>query len=158
MDRNGIELWRQLNLQYAPKTKGRAFSILGAYMNYPSFDKSRSLLEHIQLLERVRTEYRKASGVELADDIQLSVLVRCLPKHIQQHVQLQLKEDSTYNDVRSAVLGLRERDPELVREEDLHRVGRGAELCSFKWRPCTHGNRRGDLEREREVQGQGQEC
>ena len=105
VDRNGIELWRQLNLQYAPKTKGRAFSILGAYMNYPSFDKSRSLLEHIQLLERVRTEYRKASGVELADDIQLSVLVRCLPKHIQQHVQLQLKEDSAYNDVRNAVLG-----------------------------------------------------
>ena len=61
VDRNGIELWRQLNLQYAPKTKGRAFSILDAYMNYPSFDKSRSLLEHIQLLERVRTEYRKAS-------------------------------------------------------------------------------------------------
>ena len=105
VDRNGIELWRQLNLQYAPKMKGRAFSILGAYMNYPSFDKSRSLLEHIQLLERLRTEYRKASGVELADDIQLSVLVRCLPKHIQQHVQLQLKEDNTYNDVRSAVLG-----------------------------------------------------
>ena len=105
VDRNGIELWRQLNLQYAPKTKGRAFSILGAYMNYPSFDKGRSLLEHIQLLERVRTEYRKASGVELADDIQLSVLVRCLPKHIQQHVQLQLKEDSAYNDVRNAVLG-----------------------------------------------------
>ena len=43
--------------------------------------------------------------MELADDIQLGVLVRCLPKHIQQHVQLQLKEDSTYNDVRSAVLG-----------------------------------------------------
>ena len=57
------------------------------------------------MLERVRAEYRKASGVELADDIQLSVLVRCLPKHIQQHVQLQLKEDSTYNDVRNAVLG-----------------------------------------------------
>ena len=28
-------------MQYAPKTKGRAFSILGAYMNYPSFDKTR---------------------------------------------------------------------------------------------------------------------
>ena len=64
MDRNGIELWRQSNLQRAPKTKGRAFRILGAYMNYHSFNKYRSLLEHIQLLERVRTEYRKASGVE----------------------------------------------------------------------------------------------
>ena len=102
---SGLLRGRTLRILRAPKTKGRAFSILGAYMNYPSFDKSRSLLEHIQLLERVRTEYRKASGVELADDIQLSVLVRCLPKHIQQHVQLQLKEDSTYNDVRSAVLG-----------------------------------------------------
>ena len=81
-------------MQVAPKTKGRAFRILGAYMNYPSFDKSRSLLGHIQLLERVRTVYRKAS-----------VLVRRLPKHMQQHVQLQLKEDSSYGDVRNAVLG-----------------------------------------------------
>ena len=80
VDRNGIELWRQLNLQYAPKTKGRAFSILGAYMNYPSFDKSRSLLEHIQLLERVRTEYRKGSGVELADDIQAQCFGEVLTK------------------------------------------------------------------------------
>ena len=44
--------------------------------------------------------------MELADDIQLSVLVRCLPKHIQQHVQLQLKEDSTFNDVRKCCFGL----------------------------------------------------
>ena len=43
MDRNGIELWRQSNLQRAPKTKGRAFRILGAYMNYRSFNKCRSL-------------------------------------------------------------------------------------------------------------------
>eukprot|EP00434_Breviolum_minutum_P040749 symbB.v1.2.036227.t1/scaffold5065.1/size52819/1 len=105
-DRNGLEVWRQLNIQFAPRTKGRAISILSAYMNYPQFDKNKSFLENIQLLERVRGEYRKASNVELADDIQLSVLVRCLPRHVQQHVQLQMmmKEESTYAEVRAAVL------------------------------------------------------
>ena len=103
-DRNGLEVWRQLNIQFAPRTKGRAISILSAYMNYPQFDKNKSCLENIQLLERVRGEYRKASNVELADDIQLSVLVRCLPRHVQQHVQLQMKEESTYAEVRAAVL------------------------------------------------------
>ena len=61
--------------------------------------------------------------MELAD-IQLSVLVRCLPKHIQQHVQLQLKEDSTCNDVRNAVLGY-----ENVTQNRRRRSSRSLEWC-----------------------------
>ena len=96
-DRNGMEVWRQLHLQFAPRTKGRAISLLTAYMHFPAFDKGKSFLENIQNLERVRGEYRKASNVEIADDIQLSVLVRCLPRHVQQHVQLQMREESSYS-------------------------------------------------------------
>lgn len=44
-------------------------------------------------------------GTALSDDLQLSVLVRCLRKHIQQHVQLQMSESSTYDQVRSLVFG-----------------------------------------------------
>lgn len=56
-------------------------------------------------LERLRTEYARASGTDLADDIMLSILVRSLPKHIQQHIQLQMDESSTYSKVRELVLG-----------------------------------------------------
>ncbi len=56
------------------------------------------------MLLGLRNEYRRSSGVELADDISLSILVRCLPKALQQHVQLQLREDSSYSTVRSLVV------------------------------------------------------
>ena len=94
----------KLVVQYSPKTKGRAISVLSAYMNFPAFDKSKTFLEHIQSLERVRTEYRKVAGVDIGDDLQLSVLIRCLPKYLQQHIQLQLTESSSYQNVRDAVL------------------------------------------------------
>ena len=52
-ERNGYEVWRQLIVQYSPKTKGRAISVLSAFMNFPAFDKSKTFLENIQSLERV---------------------------------------------------------------------------------------------------------
>ena len=88
----------------ALKTKGRAISVLFGFMNFPAFDKSKTFLENIQSLERVRTEYRKVAGIDIGDDLQLSVLIRCLPKYLQQHIQLQLTESSTYQNVRDAVL------------------------------------------------------
>ena len=103
-ERNGYEVWRQLVVQYSPKTKGRAISVLSAYINFPAFDKSKTFLEHIQSLERVRTEYRKVAGVDIGDDLQLSVLIQGLPKYLQQHIQLQLTESSSYQNVRDAVL------------------------------------------------------
>eukprot|EP00435_Cladocopium_sp_Y103_P063021 s303_g24.t1 len=98
--RNGFEVWRQLSQLFMPRTKSRAISILAALMNIPSFTlKDRTLLDQVLGLERLRTEYVRSSGVDLPDDIMLSVLVKALPKAIQQHVQLQLNESSTYNEV-----------------------------------------------------------
>ena len=102
--RNGFEAWRQLLSQYQPRTRARSISMLSALMNFPQFNKSQTIIEQIQGFERLRNEYRRSSGVDLADDVSLSILVRCLPKALQQHVQLQLKEDSTYNSVRSMVV------------------------------------------------------
>ena len=67
-------------------------------MGVPSFTtKDRTLLDQVLGLERMRAEY-------VPDDIMLSVLVRALPKAIQQHVQLQLSETSTYDQVRAMVV------------------------------------------------------
>ena len=103
-NRNGYEAWRQLLSQYQPRTRARSISMLSALMNFPAFNKNQTIVEQIQGFERLRSEYRRSSGVELADDISLSILVRCLPKALQQHVQLQLREDSSYSTVRSLVV------------------------------------------------------
>ena len=102
--RNGFEAWRQLLSQYQPRTRARSISMLSALMNFPPFNKTQTIIEQIQGFERLRNEYRRSSGFDLADDVSLSILVRCLPKALQQHVQLQLREDSTYGTVRSMVV------------------------------------------------------
>ena len=102
--RNGFEAWRQLLSQYQPRTRARSISMLSALMNFSPFNKTQTIIEQIQGFERLRNEYRRSSGIDLADDVSLSILVRCLPKALQQHVQLQLREDSTYGTVRSMVV------------------------------------------------------
>ena len=104
-ERNGFEVWRQLIQLYLPKTKSRSISLLSALMNIPNFTtKDRTLLDQILGLERLRSEYVRASGTDLDDNIMLSVLVRALPKGIQQHIQLQMSENSTYSQIRDLVL------------------------------------------------------
>ena len=75
--------------QYQPRTRARSISMLSALMNFPQFNKSQTIIEQIQGFEWLRNEHRRSSGVDLADDVSLSILVRCLPKALQQHVQLQ---------------------------------------------------------------------
>ena len=91
---NGLEVWRQLNCLYTQRTKGRSLALLNAIMSYPSFSKDRSTLEQVQNLERVADEYRRSSGRDISDDILLSTLVRVLPRDVQRHVQLTMKEIS----------------------------------------------------------------
>ena len=103
-DRNGLEVWRQLVSAFQPHTKSRAVSLLTALMNLPPFGKDRSLREQIQSLDLMRNEYRRAAGREVPDDVALATLTRVLPNHIRQHVQLQMTESSTYDQVRTSVL------------------------------------------------------
>ena len=103
-DANGLEVWRQLNSLYMPRTKGRSLALLNAIMSYPNFQKDRSTLEQVQNLERVADEYRRSSGRDISDDILLSTLVRVLPRDVQRHVQLTMSETSTYAEVRELVV------------------------------------------------------
>ena len=78
---------------YTPRTKSRALGILSALMTHPAFTREKTLLEQVQGLERIADEYRKSSGAEVADD---TTLVKCLPKQLQQYVQLNMTETSTF--------------------------------------------------------------
>ena len=102
--RNGLEVYRQLVKLYTPNTKPRSMAILSAIMNLPHFGKEKSLYDHVHGLDRLIAEYQKACGTSVSDDVALSVLVRCLPGHIRQHVQLSLDDASSYADVRTKVL------------------------------------------------------
>eukprot|EP00438_Fugacium_kawagutii_P026160 Skav230005 [mRNA] locus=scaffold5058:3896:10669:+ [translate_table: standard] len=99
-ENNGLETWRQLFELYSPRTKTRSLAILSAIMSHPQFTGARTILEQIQGLERMSDEYRKASGVDVNDDLLLTTLVRCLPRQLQQHVQLTMDENATFRQIK----------------------------------------------------------
>ena len=86
-DRNGLEVYHQLLQQVQPSSKSRALSLLQAYMQAPMFVKEKALREQVLGLERLRSEYQKCAGVNVSDDLALSILVKCLPNHSKQHIQ-----------------------------------------------------------------------
>ena len=102
-ERNGFEVWRKLVQLFSPKTKSRSISLLAALMNIPAFSlKDKTLMDQILGLERLRTEYMRSSGTDVADDLMLSILVKSLPKALQTHIQLQIQ--STQRMLRSGNL------------------------------------------------------
>ena len=101
---NGLEVWRQLHALFVPRTKVRSMAILNAIMGFPSFSKEKTLLEQVQMLERLGDEYRKASGSDISDDILLTTLVRALPRPVQQHIQLGMTNTTTYQEVKDRLV------------------------------------------------------
>ena len=100
--RNGFEVFSKL---YTPNTRPRSMAILTAIMNLPAFGKERTLYDHVQGLDRLISEYQKSCGQAVPEEVCLSVLVRCLPGHIRQRMQLSLDQTSKYSDIRNKVLG-----------------------------------------------------
>ena len=103
-NRCGFEVWRQMVNIYAPKSKMRSMALLNAIMSYPAFEKSKTLREQLDGMERVAAEYERVSGRAIDPHVMLGTLLRCLPQAIKQHVQLSMDESSTYESVRQYVL------------------------------------------------------
>ena len=104
-ERNGVEVLRQLIDLYVPSSRSRSIALLQAFLQFPAFTRDRTMLEQILALERLRNEYQTCSGKEVSDDLALSVLVKSLPQHVRQHIQLQMSETTTYADTRARILG-----------------------------------------------------
>ena len=103
-DGNGLEVWRELTCQLAPRTRARSLSLLQAFLNHPNFSKEKHLLEQVLGLERIAEEYHTVAKEEISDNTKLSVLLRVVPQQLRQHLQLQLDEAATYAVVRERVL------------------------------------------------------
>lgn len=103
-DRNGYEVLRQLVDLYTPSSRTRSIALLQAFLHFPSFVKERTMLEQILAMERLRAEYQQCSGKDVSDDLALSVLVKALPRKVREHIQLQMTDTTTYQEIRGKVL------------------------------------------------------
>ena len=122
---NGLEVWRQLHSLFVPQTKVRSMAILGTIMSFPSFTKDRTLLEQMQILERLGDEYQRASGVNISEEILQTVLVRSLPKAVQQHIQLGMTNTTSYQEIRDRVVAYEKVSSSWTKDRILIECGGG---------------------------------
>ena len=96
---------RNRPLKVLRAVEGRnGLSLLQAVLNFPSFTKDKTYLEQILNLERIIDEYQKVSNEALSSNTKLSVLLRVIPQHLRQHVQLSMTETTSYDEVRERVV------------------------------------------------------
>ena len=102
--RDGFWLWRALNQQFMPHTRQRSLALATAISNYPAFSGSKSVLENVLQLEHVIDEYESASGNTYPSGLKRSTLPRCCRKELRDHLQLNMRADTSYETVREAIL------------------------------------------------------
>ena len=103
-NQHGYEVMRVLHQTFQPRTRSRAMAIITAIMATPAFNKQSTIREQVHAFERACSEYLKASGKEVSEDVKFSILLRSLPKYLRDHINLSLSEDTSYDQVREQIL------------------------------------------------------
>ena len=102
--RDGFRLWKELHREYLPSTRARSLAIAQALATYPSFPKEKSVLESVLSYEQLVQEFEKLSGTTYPAELKAATLIRCSESRLREHLQLTIKEDTTYAQIREALL------------------------------------------------------
>ena len=103
-DKDGFALWHDLLGEFLPSTKQRSLSLAQALSQYPNFSGKQSMMESILQFEQLVQAYETSNSQTYPKDLMTATLLRCTPTKIRDHLQLSLREDSSYADVREAML------------------------------------------------------
>ena len=102
-DQHGYEVMRVLHQTFQPRTRSRAMAIITAIMAPPAFNKQSTIREQVHAFACACSEYLKASGKEVSEDVRFSILLRSLPKYLRDHINLSLTEDTTCSGPRASL-------------------------------------------------------
>ena len=62
------------------------------------------MLPQILKLEDSIKEYERITGSELQKELKFSILMKVIGGHLKTHLQLTLREDTTYEQLREAII------------------------------------------------------
>eukprot|EP00435_Cladocopium_sp_Y103_P008084 s3110_g2.t1 len=102
-----LSVQRDLRLMNWPEKKrslNRSLGILNALMAWGTFDMKVSLLAQITKLEDRFKEYDKISQQPIGQEMKFAILLRCVTGQLRMHLNVNLKEDSSYEALREMIL------------------------------------------------------
>ena len=95
--RNVFALRKELHKEYLPSTRARSLALAQALASYSQFAKDKTVLEDV-------LSYEKMSGTTYPQELKAATLIRRSENRLREHLQLTIKETTTYNEIREAVL------------------------------------------------------
>ena len=100
---NGLEAVRQLFRTCQPSSRNRSLGLLHLIMQWPSFDMKSAILPQILKLEDSFREYEKIAST-LSEELKFAVLLKCLSGQLKTYLQVSMRENMTYEELREATL------------------------------------------------------
>ena len=101
----GLEAYRLLVQQNEPVSKNRSMGLLNVIMNWAQFTNKSSLMSQVLRLEHAYSEYEKLGQPQpLGDELKTAVLLRSVTGQLKTWLQLQVRETTTYSQIREMVI------------------------------------------------------
>ena len=100
---NGYEALRRFHLDIEPRSGAAALGLLETILAVPPPPKGTNLRDAIISVERLFIDYEATANEILSDHVKIAALRRLLPAEMRVHVNLLIKDTTTYEEVKSTV-------------------------------------------------------
>ena len=102
--RDGFAIWFQLMKEFEPTSRQRSLALAQALASYPVFSKDKSCLESILVYEQTVQQFEESSSTTYPDELKVATLMRCCNNKLREFLQLNIKDSSTYVEVREHIM------------------------------------------------------
>ena len=102
--RDGFAIWYQLMREFEPTSRQRSLALAQALASYPVFSKDKSCLELILVYEQTVQQFEESSSTTYPDELKVATLMRCCNSKLREFLQLNIKDSSTYLEVREHIM------------------------------------------------------
>ena len=101
--RDGFAIWYQLMREFEP-SRQRSLALAQALASYPVFSKDKSCLESILVYEQTVQQFEESSSTTYPDELKVATLMGCCSSKLREFLQLNIKDSSTYLEVREHIM------------------------------------------------------
>ena len=103
--RNGYDLWKQLHLEYEPRTGNRKLALVSSVMKGDQLVKAaaNNFEEKLMNWEEEVSEYGKIADHPFDDSLKMAIVLEKSPKEVKTHLQVNMKDINTYNQMRDII-------------------------------------------------------
>lgn len=100
---NGFEALRRFHRDIEPKSGAAALGLLETILMVPPPPKGTNLRDAIVAVERLFSDYEATSSEKLTNHLKIVALRKLLPAEMRVHVNMQIRDTTTYEDLKRAV-------------------------------------------------------